>query len=454
MLHYWLSLEEKCYWMKISTNINQIISLGLLYPKGQKSRFLLDSFFTPTYYTFLNSHIRSLQHLENVFHPILNPASRNKLKIPLPRLETNIRFQYFIRRLYLKLKFDKKIKEIKESSWYGTYRSRSALEHVFNTNQIFSSRQELLNKKPDLMQNSIIQSYHQSFRRGKRPQLSFEQCLESIGCCIYNFTEFNYYCEASNIYDFYTHEYIDGLSDYLIQQSNKIKSEHVEILEVGAGNGFLGGAIIRKLAFKGASNISYRLTDDYSWGLSKQKRQELKVERLSVRKAVEINNPHIIICAWMPNQVDFTKDFFVGNRLKEYILIGESGHGCCGHTKSTWNEFTEIKTPSFFEKPPRLPKYIDIFDYVSKKSFKMDDYDDFIESSSNVPYVEHGFEKYKLEELTRMQLCRYDTIGNPSNSETWSFRKQSAIDRYQSVHLSSHQIKKLTSTIAEDEAQS
>ena len=90
----------------------------------------------------------------------------------------------------------------------------------------------------------------------------------------------------------------------------------------------------------------------------------------------------------MPYQTDSTKDFRSCPSVKEYILIGETDHGCCGHPWETWGVTWDFK-----------------------------DHD-------QTPYQVDGFERFDLQDLRGLQICRTDQLLDWRHSETVSFRRQ------------------------------
>lgn len=105
----------------------------------------------------------------------------------------------------------------------------------------------------------------------------------------------------------------------------------------------------------------------------------------------------------MPPQVDWTSSFrrpsssiyAPGERsgagiVEEYVLIGEVDDGTCGHNFHTWGN--------------------------------PDAYDDGDENIPVAPYIADGYQRVDLEELSLLQISRFD-CKRSSESQTVSFRR-------------------------------
>jgi hypothetical protein len=127
--------------------------------------------------------------------------------------------------------------------------------------------------------------------------------------------------------------------------------------------------------------------DDGSWKIP----TKYKVEQMSVHKAIEMySSKHIIVlCSWMPFHVDWT-DIFRSYGVEEYILIGESYDGNCGHNWKTWGNRGYL-------------------DDDSKQTFIP-------------PFEADGYEASIIPQLTPHTFSRFDSIDS-SNGVTVSFRK-------------------------------
>ena len=247
-------------------------------------------------------------------------------------------------------------------------------------------------------------------------------------------------------YELWTKDYIFGLANYILQrieEMNKQSMDNIEttVLDVGAGDGrliyFLRRAMNEISASKNRLGIKRSdhqpqfqiptliATDDGSWRAPIYKTSHIQVEQLSVIDAIdkyaakaENKTRLIVICSWMPTGEDWTHHFrqpacgALANQntdgsesahkrslaskkvpaVEEYILIGESDDGTCGHNWYTWgNE----------DFCPHL-KHSD-------------------NNAEKPPFVEDGYTRVDLEQLSKLQFSRFD-CKRSSESRTVSFR--------------------------------
>ena len=247
--------------------------------------------------------------------------------------------------------------------------------------------------------------------------IALEDVIELAGGIISCRRPFNFYCEELGVYDLWTEEYVTALAIYLLDRTVKFDTGETVILEVGAGNGLLSRSLrkcLKKVARKKlsekalASSIrqgdsGYKkkhlqkieipeviATDDGSWGI----KPKSDVETLSVQDALSKYMKHgvqtIVLAAWMPKGVDWTAEMRAAG-VNEYILIGESDNGSCGHNWLTWGN-KDFHTVT-------------------------DDADTAIP-----PYVDEMFLRNDLASIAKLQLSRYDSVDSRS-SNTVSFRK-------------------------------
>ena len=263
--------------------------------------------------------------------------------------------------------------------------------------------------------------------------LSLENLLELTGAQVHDCGSFNLYCEQRKIYELWTQEYIENLANYLLERTklNSDKGKDTLIMEIGAGDGTLSthlehafkrilenqqeakkilqrvkGEKKRKSTKKDEQKkpTSYLPTivaiDDGSWNIQTK---TSNVEKLNVKQALDkyVINPTsqsyvIVICSWMPKGLDWTRDLRKSG-VNEYILIGESDDGCCGHNWYTWGN------------PDFAPD--DEITKVNEGNY-----------ASRIPYKIDGFHRHDLENLSTLQFSRYDSETSRSSS-TVSFRK-------------------------------
>jgi hypothetical protein len=216
-------------------------------------------------------------------------------------------------------------------------------------------------------------------------QLTFEDLLELAGCRIQNTGPFNLLCEEFNIFQLWTSNYIELLASYLADRSN----ENTVILDVGAGDGLLAHFLYEELLQSRQLKAMPQVIaiDDGSWNIP----TKYPVERMTVQKAMKMySSKHIIVvCSWMPFHVDWTQTFR-SYGVQEYILIGESYDGNCGHNWKTWGNIG----------------------YLDEEN----------QESSLPPFLIDGYEASILTQLTPHTFSRFDSVDS-SNGVTVSFRK-------------------------------
>lgn len=168
------------------------------------------------------------------------------------------------------------------------------------------------------------------------------------------------------------------------------------ILEVGAGDGrltkFLSDAFHRvcqphfTLEFCEfiENQISFVATDAVI-----AENAVFPVEKIDFVESVDKYKPLVVLTSWMPQGIDFTWKFRQSRLVMEYILIGETDWGVCGHLWETWG----IKETN---------------DGMEK---------------SEAPYKRDGFSRYDLERLSLLQIARSDGPHIRFHGSTISFRR-------------------------------
>jgi len=265
--------------------------------------------------------------------------------------------------------------------------------------------------------------------------LSLEEILEVAGCHVAYCGAFNALCEDGDIYEYWTKDYISKLASYLLDRCEEFDYGDTVILHVGAGDGsltfylnecmklekkkrmvVLGGGgkknrtrqQKRKLPFQNKNTKKevvlpkFVAVDDRILKIKTQ----VDVERLNVVESMEKYGPLgselqgqkqqqlIVICNWMPMGKDWTQNIRDGG-ANEYILIGESDDGNCGHNWFTWGNI------SFLDQ-----KYTKEVEGVKVQP----------------PYVVDGYKRIDMEELSKVQVSRFDSSVS-SASKTVCFRK-------------------------------
>ena len=255
-------------------------------------------------------------------------------------------------------------------------------------------------------------------------------------------------------YELWTKDYIFGLAKYILKRIDEMNKQTIDdiettVLDVGAGDGrliyFLRRAMNEIHTSKNRTSIKKNdnwpkltiptliATDDGSWRAPLYKTSHIQVEQLSVIDAINKYAPKmdnnmrlIVICSWMPPGEDWTHHFRrsscevsttqnaggselaqtsrsshkKAHAVEEYILIGESDDGTCGHNWYTWGnqEFlSHIKHDGNIAKEP--------------------------------PFVEDGYIRVDLEQLSELQFSRFD-CKRSSESRTVSFRRNTSSRDY------------------------
>ena len=248
---------------------------------------------------------------------------------------------------------------------------------------------------------------------------SLENVLEVVtGGFIANCGPLNALCLEANFYQMWTREYVRHLGDYLLQRCANNTNTSTTILDVGAGDGLLIQCLreymaqnksnddknkrksrgSKKSTTRPSNNPTLVATDNMSWNIFVR----AQVEKLSVEDAlakyagyskdVEVGDKRqlIVLCSWMPMGEDWTR-LFRDTGVEEYILIGESDDGSCGHNWLTWGN----------------------------AAFR-DDHGD--NESAVPPYQRDGYQRWDMDVLTPFQFSSFDCAVSKS-SKTVSFRR-------------------------------
>lgn len=262
-------------------------------------------------------------------------------------------------------------------------------------------------------------------------------------------------------YELWTKDYIFGLANYLLkrieemdrQSTTQSTTHQLEtiVLDVGAGDGrliyFLRRALKEIMSSSNSSQVrsipkssrqpkrkatpkrdmntqhqstlpTLIATDDGSWKAPIFKNKHIQVEQLSADAALQKYGPSsneeeaekrtrlIVLCSWMPPGVDWTRDFRHNGLVEEYILIGESDDGTCGHNWLTWGN-------ADFNEQFQTEQREGTNDGGTQKG------NDVI-----APYLADGYELVELQELSLLQFSRFD-CRRSRESRTVSFRRGS-----------------------------
>jgi hypothetical protein len=197
-------------------------------------------------------------------------------------------------------------------------------------------------------------------------------------------------------FELLTQEFIDQLSDYLIERSSQHASpsgEAFTILEIGAGDGRLAYFLNNKLKEKGINSIQIIATDSGEWGVS----AVVPVEKINDQEALAKYKPDMALVSWMPYGYDGTALLRAQPSVDEYVLIGPPDGKACGESWLTWGKRTsEIKDGIITKQQP---------------------------ADAIPPYQADGFSRIDLDQVSKTQIGRSDVPGRYNNSKTVSFRR-------------------------------
>lgn len=202
-------------------------------------------------------------------------------------------------------------------------------------------------------------------------------------------------CESRMMFEVYSDDLIRSVLEYLEQRAMKLSAEGkceppIVVLEVGAGNGLFTRALRQHqrvsslLVFKASDINPPRDTP-----------RESMVERLDARRALRRYSPTFVLSVWMPSGVDFTGDIRRCASCHEYLLIGVADTSVCGDVWATWGKMSQNLIEDY-----GLP------------------------DDAKPPFAEDGWHRKGLPLLSRMTLCRFDTVATSEGcSQVVSFRR-------------------------------
>lgn len=229
------------------------------------------------------------------------------------------------------------------------------------------------NKQQDKEVKNINQQLdnHNFLPRYKQVEKFFDSWMQWYDFC------FN---SKKPIFEILTEEYLNALTNYCakrIERYGASTKNPLLILEVGAGSGRLSYFLQKKLNELISGMVKVVATDSGKLNI----KPEFAVEKATCKQALKKYQPDIVLCSWMPYQIDFSADFRQTDSVKEYILIGETDGGCCGDDWNTWGYLSSSK------------------DNQKNKTENL------------TPYQADGFIRKDLVELSRFQICRTDFPG-------------------------------------------
>ncbi|KAL7752916.1 hypothetical protein RI367_001365 [Sorochytrium milnesiophthora] len=127
-----------------------------------------------------------------------------------------------------------------------------------------------------------------------------------------------------------TAEYIHALSSYLLRRLKSIQRQRPTVLEIAAGNGRL--TYLLNQTMHSAANV---LASDLD-GVKGTYEHLYPVARESHLESLARVKPDIVLCSWMPKDVDLSAAIRDTPSVQEYVLIGETDHGVSGNAWLTW----------------------------------------------------------------------------------------------------------------------
>jgi len=136
------------------------------------------------------------------------------------------------------------------------------------------------------------------------------------------------------IHEFINEEFIEQLSLYLINRFQDQKLQPQKVLEICAGDGLLSHHLNQKLK---TFNIEVIPTDAKISHIP----ECFSVEELNHQQALKKYPYPIVLCSWMPRNVDLTPALRQSPSTSEYILIGDPY--VCGTVESWCPEYPNFQ---------------------------------------------------------------------------------------------------------------
>jgi len=376
--------------------------------KGGLSRFMVESFVTPSLYPWMFSDRAWGQLVVDV---LLKHGGEPRAMIEV--LERNVRFRTTARRRYLQDSF--KIPETAKTRLLDSDEAPTRAAVISGAFPEVMKFQYLGDE--DAQRRKLVAAARQARTGQDLNGWTLEDVLESCGCYVHGTSAFNAFCELEGVYDLFTDEYVQGLADHL-------KGRRL-VLEVGAGSGRLSHLLRKKLG----SKTEVIATDSGSWSRMRGHRAKYSVVKCDYESALSVYEPDVILTSWMPMNQDWTSLFRKKKSCEEYILIGNPES--CGKSWQTWgmrNAHAFDPTLTALNAPPSPDKWpIDIFEWLAGSrggGVEPDLPSETAKDDMKSPFEVDGFEKSELSHLSRLQLCRYDRLTRSGNSKTVSFRRK------------------------------
>ena len=161
------------------------------------------------------------------------------------------------------------------------------------------------------------------------------------------------------------------------------------VLECGAGSGALSHFLSAALA--GYARVL--ATDSHRDKLGKQGTL-CEVVHMDSEAAIERHQPSYVLISWMPSTIDWTLRARACERVREYMLLGETDGSTCGDGWATWGVVPE------------------------------NGYEYGLDEDSVPPYTAEGFVRAELPEVAQWQICRFDSHEARGFSSAIAFTRQ------------------------------
>ena len=166
------------------------------------------------------------------------------------------------------------------------------------------------------------------------------------------------------------------------------------LLECGAGNGVLAQRLSVALAgwarVAACDNGRDRIA---SGGGAAAHETAVTVQRLSSEAAIERLQPSVVLVSWMPSGIDWTCHCRECPSVREYILLGERDGSTCGDGWATWGLVPD------------------------------NGYEYGLDDDSPKPYAADGFVLTELADVSRWQICRFDSAAARGFSTAVAFTR-------------------------------
>jgi hypothetical protein len=224
------------------------------------------------------------------------------------------------------------------------------------------------------------------------------------------------------MFEVLTAEFVDSLAEYLGIRHGKLATSAAQaapLLEVGAGSGRLA----HFLNAHPSVPVEVVAVDDGSWKLGTS--TQFPVVEMQHAWAVAQYTPAIVVCAWMPENTDFTVYWREAPSVEEYVLIGPANSGLSGLPWETWgyaNPMLPEGLPA--EEVAQLSDMKGSTDPKIRTLLSMQTAFESARDGVPPPYANDGFTKIRVDAVCDQQISRRDCSGSVVGfSETVSFRR-------------------------------